>query len=495
MQKQAPTLGRILIIAAFTLSCFGLLLFLWSAFGGPVPLKPRGYEFKASFGEATQLAQEADVRISGVPVGKVKKIELGDDGRSLATIELKTKYAPIPSDSRAILRQKTLLGETYVEITPGTKGARPLAEDSHLETKNVASTVELDEIFRSFDKPTREAFQTWQQEVAKGINGNAANFSDALGSLDSFAVDTNKVLAVLNSQSQATRNLILNTGQFFKALTERNQTLADLIVNSNRVFSTTGERNQEIADTFRALPTFIEESKKTLRRLESYAANTNPLVTDLHPWARQASRTLQSVEQFAPEFNYFIQALGPAVTASRRGLPAGARFLDTLRPLLGQLDPFLRNLNPFLRWLGLYKREFTAFFSNITAALGYNDKPGEDVRALRLSVPVNPETLAVYPRRIGPNRANAYFAPGAYDKLRSGLEMFDARNCANGGYPDLAPPSATFPEDLRNRILQFFYQNTDGLAPPCKQQGKFTAGGETTKYPHVREDAKPSALP
>src|SRR5213593_5104950 len=96
----------------FTLSCFGLLLFLWSAFGGPVPLKPRGYRFDASFAEATQLAQEADVRISGVTVGKVKKIELGDDGRTQATIQLDRKYAPPPSDSRAILRQKTLLGET-----------------------------------------------------------------------------------------------------------------------------------------------------------------------------------------------------------------------------------------------------------------------------------------------------------------------------------------------------------------------------------------------
>ena len=102
-------------MAAFTLSCFGLLLFLWSAFGGPVPLKPRGYEFKASFAEATQLAQEADVRISGVTVGKVKKIELGDDARTEATIELSQKYAPLPSDARAILRQPgraTMRGST-----------------------------------------------------------------------------------------------------------------------------------------------------------------------------------------------------------------------------------------------------------------------------------------------------------------------------------------------------------------------------------------------
>src|SRR5688572_30544497 len=136
MQKQAPTPGRILIMAAFTLSCFGLLLFLWSSFGGPVPLKPRPYQLKASFAEATQLAQEAEVRISGVTVGKVKKIELGDDGRTEATLALEAKYAPPPSDSRAILRQKTLLGETYVEMTPGTDEAPPLDEDAKLATKN-----------------------------------------------------------------------------------------------------------------------------------------------------------------------------------------------------------------------------------------------------------------------------------------------------------------------------------------------------------------------
>src|SRR6185436_8145742 len=102
MQKQAPTVGRIMVMAIFTLSCFGLLLYLWAAFGGPIPLKPHGYRFNASFAEATQLAQEADVRISGVSVGKVKKIDLGD-GRTDAEIELDEQYAPLPKDSRAIL--------------------------------------------------------------------------------------------------------------------------------------------------------------------------------------------------------------------------------------------------------------------------------------------------------------------------------------------------------------------------------------------------------
>src|SRR5437763_88566 len=59
MQKQAPSLGRILTMVLFALSCFGLLLFLWLSFGGPIPLKPKGYRVKVSFPEATQLSLAA----------------------------------------------------------------------------------------------------------------------------------------------------------------------------------------------------------------------------------------------------------------------------------------------------------------------------------------------------------------------------------------------------------------------------------------------------
>src|SRR5215470_1970608 len=133
MVKSAPSPWKIAAMVVFALSCFGLLLFLWLSFGGPVPLKPKGYRFTVSFAEATQLSTEADVRISGVPVGKVKTIEPDNEtGRSDVTIELRSRYAPLPSDARAILRQKTLLGETYVELTPGSPDAPKVPENGML---------------------------------------------------------------------------------------------------------------------------------------------------------------------------------------------------------------------------------------------------------------------------------------------------------------------------------------------------------------------------
>ena len=61
MIKQTPSFGRIFAMVAFTLSCFGILVFLWLNFGGSVPLQPEGYRVQVGFPSATQLAQEADV--------------------------------------------------------------------------------------------------------------------------------------------------------------------------------------------------------------------------------------------------------------------------------------------------------------------------------------------------------------------------------------------------------------------------------------------------
>src|SRR6476646_9642709 len=83
METRPPTITRILVAIGFALSCFALALFLWIAFGGPLPLKPEGYRFTAPFQEATQLAVQSDVRISGVSVGKVKQIRLDRELRCL----------------------------------------------------------------------------------------------------------------------------------------------------------------------------------------------------------------------------------------------------------------------------------------------------------------------------------------------------------------------------------------------------------------------------
>jgi phospholipid/cholesterol/gamma-HCH transport system substrate-binding protein len=492
MQKQAPTVGRILVMAIFALSCFGLLLYLWSAFGGPVPLKPHGYRFETSFAEATQLAVEADVRISGVNVGRVKKLDLGE-GRTDTEIELKDEYAPIPQDSRAILRQKTLLGETYVELTPGTSTAPDIPEGGRLEATQVAPTVELDEIFRAFDKKTRESFQAWQQDLGKGIEGQGAGFSEFLGVLPAFAQDTNEVLKILNSQERATREAIKNTGVVFDALTERGDQLAQWISNSNDLLRTTGRRDDRLRALFQAFPTFIDESNATLKSLGAYAENTEPVLRALTPAATQLSNVLEQLSAIAPDFEAFFTGLNRVIPASVEGLPASSRFLDDTRDLFVQLDPFLRNFNPFFEYLAMFKREIAAMLANDTAVTQATDQIGEDrFHYLRLTSPVNPEAVATYPRRQGWHRGNPYLKPGSYDQLRGGLPVFDPDLCGTNGFPTLGPATATMPEELRNRILLYVLNSGNTVAPPCRKQSPYTFGGRTTDYPQVTQTPKPT---
>ena len=118
MQKRAPTLANMAVIAVFVLSCFGLVVYLWESFGGPLPLKPKGYQFRITFPEVLQLAEQADVRISGVTVGHVITFTKDKQGTTEATIQMNSAYAPVRANVHAILRLKSLVGETFLQLIP-----------------------------------------------------------------------------------------------------------------------------------------------------------------------------------------------------------------------------------------------------------------------------------------------------------------------------------------------------------------------------------------
>jgi phospholipid/cholesterol/gamma-HCH transport system substrate-binding protein len=510
MQKQAPSLGRILVMVGFALSCFGILLYLWLVFGGAVPFKPRGYEVTMEVPEATTLADEADVRISGVSVGKVKKLEPVEAPRgslepvTKAVLEIDSRYAPIPKDVRAILRQKTLLGETYVELTPGNKASGRLQDGGSLPRAAVSPTVELDEIFRAFDARTRAALRTWMEEQGTAFDRRGEDLNDALGNLTPFAEDVNDVLKILRRQDTSTRRLVRNTGEVFAALTERDGQLRDLITNSNLVFQTTAQRDQELRDAIRAFPTFLDESRTTVTRVTRFARQTNPLITQLRPAAREISPTLIELRSLAPDLKGLFRDLDPLITVSRRGLPALERLLDETRPLLGQIDPFLRNVNPILDYLGFYRREIAAFFALDVASTQATDPPGGP-HYLRTTNPINPENLAAYPKRIATNRSNPYVEPGGYSKLATGLEVFGQYLCSSNPVPALNSPSSGLsdlipglppvpnflPESTYALIDQFAYggQPPGAVpAPPCKPQAPLgRLLGQSGLYPHVEE--------
>ena len=234
METRPPTIGRVAIAVGFAISCFALLLFLWVTFGGPVPLKSKSYRVTVPFDEATQLAVESDVRISGVSVGKVKAIELNDEGLADAEIEVEPKFAPIPTNTRSILRQKTLLGETYVELTPGdSEASGSLPEDGTLPAAQVSQAVQLDEIFRAFDAPTRAAFQDLDAGRRARLPRPRGDLNAAIGNLTPFVDSADDLVRMLDSQRLAVERLVRDGGETFDALSERPGQLSGLITNTD----------------------------------------------------------------------------------------------------------------------------------------------------------------------------------------------------------------------------------------------------------------------
>ena len=309
------------------------------------------------------------MRIAGVSVGKVRKLEVdGDRNRTVATIELDREFAPLQADTVAKLRQKTLLGETYVELTPG-QGAKKLPEGGRLADAQVSDSVQLDEIFDSLDPETRKAFRGWQQDLAKGIEGRGRDFNDALGTLPGFAADGSDVLVVLDSQEQALQRLVKNTGVTFAALTENEQQLRTLITSSKRVFEATGSRNDALAESVRIFPTFLDESKATLARLETFSTDTRPLVQDLRPVAVDLKPTLGDLRETAPHLEKFFRDLDPLIEASKKGMPAARETIEGAEPLLAQIHPFLGQLNPMLQYLEMSQLQVSDFISYGAAAL------------------------------------------------------------------------------------------------------------------------------
>jgi virulence factor Mce-like protein len=434
MIKVAPSLPRILAMAIFSFSCVAILLFLWLQFGGATPLKPEKYLVKAGFPEAVGLLQDVDVRTAGITIGTVRDVEVEEHSkRAVATLALDPQYAPLASDSRAILRRKTLLGETFVEITTGSRQARPLADGGRLADSRVAPTVELDEILQTYDERSRRAFQIWQQQLGVAVGDRGEDLSNALNRLPDFTESGADLLAVLDEQQGALRGLVRDTGEVYGALTRDEGQLAALIRNSHRLFSDTASVRESLAEAFHVFPTFLDESKLTLARLETFSRDARPLVRDLKPVAEELRPTVAAARALAPDLEHFFGAFDQQIAASRTALPALTEILDETRPLLGSLGPFLQELNPIFEWLEVHQHlvgDFLGYSAGALADTVPSAPEGEMGHYLRQLGVTGLESFGIHRERVSSNRGNAYLPPvipSQETSKRLGLPSWDCK--------------------------------------------------------------------
>jgi virulence factor Mce-like protein len=475
VNTTAPSKSKVFLMVAFAASCVGLLLFLWISFGGSVPFVPQGYRVTVEFNQAVQLGTQADVEIAGVSIGKV--VDVGLDrrtGLTKAVLQIDPRFAPRPADTRAILREKTLLGETYVELSFGNPDGPMLHDGARLPRAQVAPTVQLDQILNTFDPKTRQAFETWMQDDGEAFTNRGEDFNDALAQLVPFSSNVNNVLEVLRRDSGATRTLLSDGGRVLAAISQNPTELQGLIRNANSVFAATAAQSDDLAASIKALPAFLASTRETLASVKQFADDASPLVKELQPAATPLSDALEQSAKLASPLKSVMVGLGPLTKAAQTGVPALESLLNvstsagsgSSKTLFTALTPFLGQLVPVIDYVNAYKREIATFFANSTAATQASaqsfDSSTKQLHYVRVSAPLSPEELTAESKRPYSNRSNAYADPGSGSTLTasSALDVFGSYLCTDNPLPSI-PSGGTATVQYQSELPLFYGGGSD----------------------------------
>ena len=441
MVTQAPKRTAVMAAVAFTLSCLGLMIFVWTQFGGTVPFSPEGYRINAVFTETGLLVPNADVRIAGVNVGKVTNVQARGI-KSYVTMDIQHQYAPIPVNTRAILREKTLLGEAYIELSTGNGSGPKFADGGTIPATQIDSTQQLDTVLGSFNKPTQQNLQALLNGTFTSLAGRGEDLNAAIGNLDPAVTELSAVVGVLNQQQGNVKSLINNAATVLTTLGDRSSDLQSLVNSGNQVLSATAARDTALTATVNALPPFLTQLRTTLGTLNTSLGLAKPSLAALKPVA----------PLLTPALHELIQLSGPAVKLLReapgllddanKALPAITRFSAAFHPAIDAILPAAQQLAPVIAFMGLYSRELTTAMANLGADLqastvanttaDVGGVPQGTADYLRAIIALNDESLYGQSVREPTNRHNAYFSPGELTNLSNGgLLSSDCNNVNN----------------------------------------------------------------
>jgi phospholipid/cholesterol/gamma-HCH transport system substrate-binding protein len=465
MVTQAPKRAAVLAAVGFTLSCIGLMIFVWTQFGGTVPFAPQGYRAQALFKETGLLVPGADVRISGVNVGRVTGVaNRGVD--SLVTINISHQYAPIPQNTRAILRQKTLLGEAYVQLSAGTGAGPKLADGGMIPQAQIGQTQQLDQVLGAFGKPTQQDLQAFLSGSATALAGRGEDLNNAFGNLAPATADLQAIVELLDSERGNVRQLLRAGASVFNTLGQRSADLQTLITAGDQVLSATAARNTALIATVNALPPFEAQLRTSLGHVSNTLALAKPSLDALLPAAPLLTPALKNVITLSGPALRLLHAAPRLISDSIVALPAIQRFNVAFHPALDALLPAVRQVSPIINFIGLYKTELVTAMANLAASLEGRapaNTPSGSAGYLRSLAVAGNESVFGQSVRAPGNRSNSYFSPGELASVAHG-GLFSA-SCANTKNASQSPVT---------------FANV-----PCRVEPGFRWAGLVRYFPHV----------
>lgn len=203
------------VFVAFVL--LAIIIFSISDFYGFSP----GYELNVFLKSASGIDVGAPVRLAGVAVGEVRKVTVSvDEAEATTRAELVVwvkDAAKIEEDAVAYVNTSGLIGDRYLEIVPGTRGARLLtAHEVVRGRETVAMSQFLDTGYDTIARLNKAiaAVQSivGDEETRAALKGTVTNSQEVTAELREFLHNANAVMLTLrNGQGTIGRLLVEDT--------------------------------------------------------------------------------------------------------------------------------------------------------------------------------------------------------------------------------------------------------------------------------------------
>jgi len=239
-------------------------------------------DYHATFTDASRLKAGQDVRIAGVPVGKVGAVKLNPDNTVDVAFNVDKRYQ-LYTSTRAVVRYQNLVGDRYLEITAGPGELRKIPPGSTIPRENTQPALDLDALLGGL------------RPVLKGLDGGKINEV------------SNAVMELLQGQGGALSTLLSTTSAFTQNLAARDQLIGDVINNLNTVLGTVDEKGAQFdasVDQLQKLLTGLAQGRDPIAgAIQPLATAENDLTDMLQKSRRPVQGVIENVRPFAQRFD------------------------------------------------------------------------------------------------------------------------------------------------------------------------------------------------
>jgi phospholipid/cholesterol/gamma-HCH transport system substrate-binding protein len=357
-----------------------VLIYFYTAAGGHLRIgEGSAYKFSAVT-QPQQILKHADVRSAGVKVGSVSNVtnRVTPNG-TLAVIEMETddNFSPIYRDATVTVRQKTLVGENYIDITRGTPQAGELPRKATLPLSHDQEVAPVDKILNALDAPTRKQISHNLQVLGAGLKGRSKDVNKFLGAMQPTLADGGVVMGILGDQKDKVGALVQQTGTVMQSIADRTSDMRGLIRDAKTTAEAVDRRDSALAAGLDELPATLRQARGSVAKLSGFATRATPVVGDLRVTLGDLSPVFKKLEPTAVSTRKLVDELTPLLKVADPMLTRLRRFSDGSAPTIPSLDAALRQVTPALAYLKPYDRDLGSALANFGDSLAYGPLGGE----------------------------------------------------------------------------------------------------------------------